>query len=99
LVTWQREVKLCKVSDGTRVVGKCHRSFLIRCFGSGKKSGRGWRNIPLTVRKNYTTFSTEQIMTLRSVNKIFPESYDFAASMYVSFNYLQRHDVTTILIG
>jgi hypothetical protein len=27
LVTWQREVKLCKVSDGTRVVGKCLRIF------------------------------------------------------------------------
>jgi hypothetical protein len=27
LVTWQREVKLCKVSDGTEVVGKILRSF------------------------------------------------------------------------
>jgi hypothetical protein len=34
--------------------------------------------IPQTVRKTYTTFSTEQIVALRSFNKIFPESYDFA---------------------
>jgi hypothetical protein len=32
------------------------------------------------VRKKYTTFSTERIVALRSVNKIFQESYDFAAS-------------------
>jgi hypothetical protein len=31
------------------------------------------------VCKKYTTFSTERIVPLRSVNKIFPESYDFAA--------------------
>ena len=31
------------------------------------------------VRKKYTTFSTEQIVALWSVNKIFPESYNFAA--------------------
>jgi hypothetical protein len=30
LVKWQREVKLCKVSDGTRVVGKSLRNFLSR---------------------------------------------------------------------
>jgi hypothetical protein len=34
-----------------------------------------------TVRKKYTTFSTKQIVALRSVNLIFPESYDFAASI------------------
>jgi hypothetical protein len=34
------------------------------------------------VRKKYTTFSSEQIVALRSVNKIFPESYDFAAKKY-----------------
>ena len=33
------------------------------------------------MRKKYTTFSTEQIVALRSVNKIFPESYDFGASL------------------
>jgi hypothetical protein len=31
------------------------------------------------VRKKYTTFSTIRIVALRSVNKIFPESYDIAA--------------------
>jgi hypothetical protein len=31
------------------------------------------------VRKKYTTFSTVRIVALRSVNKIFPASYDFAA--------------------
>jgi hypothetical protein len=31
------------------------------------------------VRKKHTTFSTEQIVALQSVNKI-PESYDFAAN-------------------
>jgi hypothetical protein len=31
----------------------------------------------------YTTFSTERIVALRSVNKIFPESYDFAANHIV----------------
>jgi hypothetical protein len=31
------------------------------------------------VRKKYTTFSTVGIVALWSVNKIFPESYDFAA--------------------
>jgi hypothetical protein len=39
-----------------------------------------WRNRPQTVRKKYTTFTTERIVALRSVNKILPESYDFAAS-------------------
>jgi hypothetical protein len=37
------------------------------------------------VRKKYTTFSTEQIVALRSVNKIFPESYDFAAKILQPF--------------
>jgi hypothetical protein len=37
------------------------------------------------LRKKYTTFSTERIVALRSVNKIFPESYDFAASILVAF--------------
>jgi hypothetical protein len=34
------------------------------------------------VRKKYTIFSTVRIVALRSVNKIFPESYDFAAIAY-----------------
>jgi hypothetical protein len=72
LVTWQRiEVKLYKVSDGTRVVRKCLKYFLIPCFRSG--CVWEWRNIPQTVCKKYTTFSTEWIVDLRSVNKIFPE--------------------------
>jgi hypothetical protein len=29
--------------------------------------------------QKYTTFSAERIIVPRSVNKIFPESYDFAA--------------------
>jgi hypothetical protein len=32
-----------------------------------------------TMRKKYTTFISERIVALRSVIKIFPESYDFAA--------------------
>jgi hypothetical protein len=32
------------------------------------------------VRKKYTTFCTERIVALRSVNKIVPEIYDFAAN-------------------
>jgi hypothetical protein len=32
------------------------------------------------VRKKYTTFSAERIVALQSVNNIFLESYDFAAS-------------------
>jgi hypothetical protein len=68
LVKRQRRVKLCKVSDGTRVVGKCLRNFFIPCFGPGYV----WelRNIPQTVRKKYTTFNTERMVALRSVNKI-----------------------------
>jgi hypothetical protein len=37
-----------KVSDGTRVVGKCLKNILIPCFGAGRVWG--WRNIPRTVR-------------------------------------------------
>jgi hypothetical protein len=78
LVTWYTEVKLCKVSDGTKVVGKCLRNFLIPFFGSG--CVWGWRNIQQTVRKKYTSFRTIRTVALQSVNKIFPESYDFAAN-------------------
>jgi hypothetical protein len=38
---------------------------------------------PQTVLKKYTTFSTEQIVALRSVNKIFPESYDIKYQVQV----------------
>jgi hypothetical protein len=73
---------ICKVSDDTRVVGKCLSNVLIPRFGSG--CVWNWRkNTPnrarFFVRKKYTTFSTDRIVALRS-NKIFPESYDFAAS-------------------
>jgi hypothetical protein len=81
LVTWQREVKVCKVSDSTTVVSKCLRNFLIPCFESDFVWK--WRNIPLTVRKKYTTFSTERIVALRSVTNIFQESNDFAATVSV----------------
>jgi hypothetical protein len=71
-----------KVSDGTKVVVNCLRNIFIPYFWAGCLGG--WRNIPQTVRgffvrKKYTTFSTERIVDLRSVNSIFPESYDFAA--------------------
>jgi hypothetical protein len=36
--------------------------------------------------KKYTTFSTEQIVALRSVNNISLESYDFAASFVFSIS-------------
>jgi hypothetical protein len=80
LVTWQREIKLSKVSDGTKVVGKCLMNFLIPCFRWDYVWE--WRNIPQTMRKKYTTFTTEGIVALWSVNKIFLESYDFAANLY-----------------
>jgi hypothetical protein len=78
LVAWQREVKFCKVSDGTRVIGKSLRNFCYFALSQVVQgSGEIYRQ---TVRKKYTTFSTEGIVALRSVNKIFPESYDIAAS-------------------
>jgi hypothetical protein len=66
-----------KVSDGTSAVGKYLRNFLTPCFGSDCV----WecRNISQTVRKKYTTFSTVRIVALRSVDKIFLESYDITA--------------------
>jgi hypothetical protein len=42
------------------------------------------------VRKKYTTFSTEQIVVIRSVNKIFPESYDIAAKKLPHEKLLER---------
>jgi hypothetical protein len=73
-----------KVSDGMSALGKCLKNFFIPCFGSD--CVWEWRNIPQTVRvffvrKKYTTFSTVRIVALQSVNKIFPESYDFAATL------------------
>jgi hypothetical protein len=60
---------ICKVSDGMSAVEKCLRIFLIPCFGSD--CVWEWRNtsLPETVRKKYTTFSTVQIVALRSVIK------------------------------
>jgi hypothetical protein len=79
---------ICEVSDGTRVVVKCLRNILIPSFGAG--CVWGWRNIPqkcaFFVRKKYTTFSTEQIVALRSVNKIYQESYDFAANTWADIS-------------
>jgi hypothetical protein len=46
------------------------------CMGMGKNTPFRAR---FFVRKKYATFSTERIVAPRSVNKIFPESYDFAA--------------------
>ena len=67
LVTWKREGKLYKVSDGTRVVSKCLTNFLVPCYWSG--CVLEWRNIPQTLRKKYTTFSTERIVALRCQQK------------------------------
>jgi hypothetical protein len=39
------------------------------------------KSVRFFVRKKYTTFSTERIIALRYVNLIFPESYDFAATV------------------
>ena len=73
-----------KVSDGTRVEGKCLRNVLIprliwiRLYVEMEKHTPNPARF--FVRKKYTTFSTGQIVALRSVSKIFPESYDFAVS-------------------
>jgi hypothetical protein len=37
------------------------------------------------MRKKYKTFSTVRIVALRSVNKIFQENYDFAATQNQTF--------------
>ena len=66
---------ISKVSDGTGVVVKCLRNILIPCFEAGVCGNR--ENTPnhalFFVRKKYTIFSTDRIVALRSVNKIFPE--------------------------
>jgi hypothetical protein len=52
------------------------------------------------VRKKYTTFSTKRIVALRSVNKKFPESYDFAAKRFTDLcvpESVEKRGVTTML--
>ena len=89
---WMCQISnICEVSDSYVreywVVGKCFRNFLVPCFWSG--CVWKWRYVPQTVHvffvhKKYTTYSTEGIVPLWSVNKIFPESCDFTAT-YLSF--------------
>jgi hypothetical protein len=90
----------CKVGDGTRFVGKCLRDFFYTllwvrlCMGMEKCTPNRAR---FFVRKKYTTFSTEQIVPLRSVNKIFPESYNFAANSEESKHlYILAHNRTVV---
>jgi hypothetical protein len=54
---------ICKVGDGTRVVGKCPRNILIPCFGSSCVCE--WRNIPQTVR----VFSCARNIQLLALNE------------------------------
>jgi hypothetical protein len=77
LFRWQREVKLSKVIDGTRVVGKCLRDFFLQLALSQVVYGDGWRNIKKICAQGI--HYTERIVALPFVNKTFPESYDFAA--------------------
>jgi hypothetical protein len=80
---------ICKVSDSTKVAGKCLKEFFdtllwVRlCMGMEKYTPI---RAHFFMRKKYTTFSTERIVALPSVNKIFPESYDFAANFTVYTN-------------
>jgi hypothetical protein len=79
-----------KVSDGTRIVGKCLFDTLLwvrLCMGMEKYTPNRAR---FFVRKKYTTFSTERIVALRSVNKIFPERYDFAARKFLTAGNAQQ---------
>jgi hypothetical protein len=73
---------ICKISDDTRVVGKCLQIFFETLLWV--RLCMGMENTPIHARffvhKKYTTFGTERIVALRSVNKILPESYDFAAN-------------------
>jgi hypothetical protein len=49
------------------------------------------------VRKKYTTFNTERIVALQSVNKIFPESYDFAAKLYdIQYNIISSRNAQLV---
>jgi hypothetical protein len=74
-----------KVRNGMSAVGKCLRIFFYTllwvrlCMGMEKYTPNRAR---FFVRKKYTTFSTVRIVALRSVNKIFTESYDFAARLF-----------------
>jgi hypothetical protein len=65
---WSRDKGKSNFLKYIRVLGKWHRNFLIHCFGADCLWE--WRNIPQTLRKKFTTFSTEQIVALRSVYKI-----------------------------
>jgi hypothetical protein len=74
-----------KVSDGTSAVGKCRRNLLIPCFWSDlgmEKYTCTPNRARFFMRKKCTTFSTARIVALRSVNRIFSESYDFAATLF-----------------
>jgi hypothetical protein len=77
-VTWQKKIKLCKVSDGTRVVVKVLG--ILDTLLWARLSKRMEKHTP----KPCATFSTERIVALWSVNKIFLESYDFAATNFMA---------------
>jgi hypothetical protein len=81
LVTWEREIKFCKVSNGTRVVGKCLTNFWH--FDFGQVAYRNREIYPKPCARN------TQLLALNesSVNKIFPESYDFAAILPLSISF------------
>jgi hypothetical protein len=64
-----------KVSDGSRVEVKWFRSDFDTLL-----LGKLYMYMGM---EKYTTFSTKRIVALRSVNKIFPESYDFAAMLVI----------------
>jgi hypothetical protein len=77
-----------KVSNGMSAVGKCQKFFdtllwARLCMGMEKYTPNRAR---FFVRKKYTTFSTVRIVALRSVKKIFPESYDIAAKQKSIFH-------------
>jgi hypothetical protein len=84
---------ICQVSDGMRVVGKCLRNILIPCFGSG--CVWEWRKMPpnrahFFVRKNYTTFSTEQLFithyyNLCNVKIIYHVTFQCVSRAFCSF--------------
>jgi hypothetical protein len=70
-----------------RVVGKCLRDFLITLGQVVCGNGQICPKLRVFFMcKKCTTFGIERIIALRSVNKIFPESYDFAANVYDDTN-------------
>jgi hypothetical protein len=74
-----RETKT--LADSARWIGGCTHT-PSPSFGltkSQKTKNKNKKKERETVRKKYTTFSTERIVALQSVNNIFPESYDFAS--------------------